>query len=135
MREERYIRFVVAGDATPRWGVRDGDRTHELAAEPWSAGAARTGQVFRADEVSLVAPAQPTKILALGYNYKDLFADPNARTSAREPHYTDAGFEPVLFLKGPNCVTGPGAVIELRGDLAEVWIEVEIAAVIGRRIA
>lgn len=133
MSEERYIRFVTASDATPRWGVRDGDRALELAAEPWSHGAARTGRAFGEAEVMLLAPAQPTKILGLGYNYKDLFSDPIARTSSREPHYTDAGFEPVLFLKGPHCVAGPGAVIELRGDLEEVWVEVEIAAVIGRR--
>ncbi|HUJ60339.1 MAG TPA: fumarylacetoacetate hydrolase family protein, partial [Kofleriaceae bacterium] len=130
MTDERYLRFEL--DGAPRWGVRRGDRVDELSAEPWSPHVARTGRTLDPDELSLLAPAQPTKILALGYNYKDLFADPAARTSAREPHYTDTGFEPVLFLKGPNSLAAPGAAIAL-GELAEVWVEVEIAAVLGRR--
>lgn len=133
MNEERYVRFSTAADPAPRWGQRHGDRVDELSAAPWQPGVTKTGNSYGALELTLVAPAQPTKILALGYNYKDLFGDPIARTSAREPHYTDAGFEPVVFLKGPNCLAAPEAAVALRADTTEVWVEVEIAAVIGRK--
>lgn len=134
MIEERYLRFTVARDPSPRWGLcRDG-RVEELSGEPWSAATDRTGRSHERAALTLLAPAQPTKILALGYNYKDLFADPAGRTSAREPHFTDAGFEPILFLKGPNCVAAPGGRVVLGRDVTEVWVEVEIAAVIGRRV-
>jgi 2-keto-4-pentenoate hydratase/2-oxohepta-3-ene-1,7-dioic acid hydratase in catechol pathway len=127
-----YVRYTI-GTGEPRWGVREGDAIAELSVAPWLAASTRTGTRVAAADAVLRAPAEPTKILALGYNYKDLFEDPNARTSAREPHYTDDGFEPVVFLKGPNCVADPDATVALRADLREVWVEVEIAAVIGRR--
>lgn len=129
---ERYLRFRAGGDPRPRWGRRDGDAVVELSGAPWEASSRPVGDRLDAGLVRL-APAQPTKILALGYNYRDLFSDPAARTSAREPHFTDPGFEPLVFLKGPNCVLDPDAPIRLPRDATEVWVEVEVAAVIGRR--
>lgn len=127
---DRYIRFVDGGDFA--WGLRVGDAEVELlSAEPWNAAARRTGERRPSSGLTLLAPALPTKVLALAYNYKDLFEDSNARTSSREPHYTDAGFEPLVFLKGPNAVTGPNTTILVEDD--EVWVEVEVTAVIGRR--
>jgi 2-keto-4-pentenoate hydratase/2-oxohepta-3-ene-1,7-dioic acid hydratase in catechol pathway len=128
---ERFVRFYTSNDPTRRWGVRDGDDVVALTAAPWDATSQRTQARHR--DVLLAAPATPTKIIALGYNYKELFADPAARANSREAHFTDPGFEPLVFLKGPNCVADPGAVIALRGDVSDVWVEVEIAAVIGRR--
>lgn len=135
--EERYVRFRTGGDPRARWGRRRGGDTGdatviELSAAPWEPGCSELGELPAAD-LALLAPAQPTKILALAYNYRDLFADPAARTSAREPHYTDPGFEPLVFLKGPNCLLDPGAPIRIPRDATEVWVEVEVAAVIGRR--
>src|SRR5438093_13283452 len=127
MIEERYIRFVH--DGAPRWGIRRGRTVDVLSASPWTIGCVKTGANVGGD-VALLAPAEPTKIIALGYNYKDLFADPAARTSAREPHYLDAGFEPVVFLKGPNCVASPDASVGLTLDTNEAWVEVEVAAVL-----
>jgi len=127
-----YLRFHTAADPTPRWGVRRDDAVVELAGAPWT-GAGELARSHRSAEVHLLAPAAPTKILALAYNYKDLFEDAAARTSSREAHYADPGFEPLVFLKGPNALTGPGAAIAIPGPDHEVWVEVEIAAVIGRR--
>jgi len=130
--EERYLRFRAGADPAPRWGRRDGDAVVELSGPPWEAGCRAVGALPAAG-LALLAPAAPTKILALAYNYRDLFADPAARTSAREPHYTDPGFEPLVFLKGPNCLLDPGAPIPFPRGAAEVWVEVEVTAVIGRR--
>lgn len=130
--EERYLRFRAEGDPRPRWGRRSGASVVELSSAPWQAGC-RQVRELPGSGLALLAPAEPTKILALGYNYRDLFADPAARTSAREPHYTDPGFEPLVFLKGPNCLLDPGAPIPMPRDAAEIWVEVEVAAVIGRR--
>jgi 2-keto-4-pentenoate hydratase/2-oxohepta-3-ene-1,7-dioic acid hydratase in catechol pathway len=131
--EARYVRFRAGGDPRARWGRRQGaDVVVELSDAPWEPGCREVGELPAAG-LALLAPARPTKILALAYNYRDLFADPAARTSAREPHYTDPGFEPLVFLKGPNCLLDPGAPIVMPRDAAEVWVEVEVAAVIGRR--
>jgi 2-keto-4-pentenoate hydratase/2-oxohepta-3-ene-1,7-dioic acid hydratase in catechol pathway len=130
---QRFIRFRAGGDPTPRWGRREGGAVVELSAAPWEPGCRDLAE--RAPEgLVLLAPAQPSKLLALAYNYRDLFADPAARTSAREPHYSDPGFEPLVFLKGPNCLLDPGAPIPFPRGAAEVWVEVEVTAVIGRRV-
>jgi 2-keto-4-pentenoate hydratase/2-oxohepta-3-ene-1,7-dioic acid hydratase in catechol pathway len=131
--EARYVRFRAGGDPRARWGrCRGSDVVTELSDAPWAPGCREAGELPAAG-LLLLAPAQPTKILALAYNYRDLFADPAARTSAREPHYTDPGFEPLVFLKGPNCLLDPGAPLVVPRGAAEVWVEVEVAAVIGRR--
>ena len=132
MSEQRFVRFRSPGEPTPRWGRREGGAVVELSAAPWEPGCRDLGE-RAAEGLVLLAPAQPTKILALAYNYRDLFADPAARTSAREPHYTDPGFEPLVYVKGPNCLLDPGAPIPFPRDAAEVWVEVEVTAVIGRR--
>ena len=129
---QRYLRFRAGGDPTPRWGRRAGGAVIELSAAPWEPGCRELAE-RAAEGLILLAPAQPTKILALAYNYRDLFADPAARTSAREAHYTDPGFEPLVFLKGPNCLLDPGAPIPFPRGATEVWVEVEVTAVIGRR--
>lgn len=128
----RYVRFREGTVA--RWGVRsseDDERIELLAAAPWLS-VQRTGESVRFADVELLAPAEPTKILALAYNYKSLFGDPAALAKKSEAHYTDAGFEPLVFLKGPNCVTDPNGTIHVP-PASEVWIEVEVTAVIGRR--
>lgn len=134
MPEQRFLRFVANPTSLVRWGILvDPDTVAELSEAPWRS-LSRTGATYSRSSIRLLAPAEPTKILALAYNYRDLFSDPAARTSAREAHYTDPGFEPLVFLKGPNCVTHPGDPITIPSDVPEVWVEVEVTAIIGRRV-
>jgi len=128
---QRYIRFAT--DAGPRWGAWSASTVAELSHAPWDSASKPTGAEHALAAVRLLAPATPSKIIALGYNFKDLFADPAARTSGREPHYLDQGFEPIIFLKGPNSVADPEASVTLPRECNEVWVEVEVTAVIGRR--
>jgi 2-keto-4-pentenoate hydratase/2-oxohepta-3-ene-1,7-dioic acid hydratase in catechol pathway len=131
MTSERILRFSTADG--PRWGIAGASSVEELSHAPWDAAATRTGRTHALAGLRLLAPATPSKVLALGYNFKDLFADPAARTSAREPHYTDHGFEPIVFLKGPNTIADPDGDVVIPSDCSEVWVEVEVCAVIGRR--
>lgn len=77
------------------------------------------------DACRLLAPVrEPQKILAIGLNYAD-----HARESGVEPPNA-----PVLFVKTPNAVIGPGEPIRWRTrDSQKVDYEAELAAVIGRR--
>ena len=133
---QRYNRFLGAPNQLPSWGRRCGDSPdilEVLSGAPWRPTSVLTGERIALSKVQLLAPAEPTKILALAYNYKDLFADKGARARSDEPHYTDLGFEPLIFLKGPNCISQPNANIELPADGQETWVEVEVTAVIGKR--
>jgi hypothetical protein len=93
----RYVRFRAGGDPAPRWGRREGDLVVALSGPPWEAGCRDVGERAAADLV-LLAPAQPTKFLALADNYRDRVAVPAARAGAGEAHDADPGFEPRCFV-------------------------------------
>jgi 2-keto-4-pentenoate hydratase/2-oxohepta-3-ene-1,7-dioic acid hydratase in catechol pathway len=131
---DRYVRYVRRREGgAPAWGRISNDRIEPLSTAPWHAGARISAPPIDLREVTLAPPAEPTKIVALGYNYRDLFLDSTALVDSKEPHYSDPGFEPVIFLKGPNTLVGHGEPIRPPVGVQEVWVEVEIAAVLGRR--
>jgi 2-keto-4-pentenoate hydratase/2-oxohepta-3-ene-1,7-dioic acid hydratase in catechol pathway len=71
----------------------------------------------------ILAPVDPSNVLALGLNYRSHADEFNAS-------YPDT---PILFLKGINSVTGPGEPIVLpKAGPDEVDYEAELAVVIGK---
>ncbi len=75
-------------------------------------------------DVTLLAPCKPTKIVAVGRNYAAHAAE----------HGAEIPKEPLLFLKPPSSVIGPGGVIIYPRHLSQrVEHEAELAVVIGRR--
>jgi 2-keto-4-pentenoate hydratase/2-oxohepta-3-ene-1,7-dioic acid hydratase in catechol pathway len=72
---------------------------------------------------TLLAPVEPTKVVAVGLNYRAHAAELEMATAA----------EPILFLKPPGAVIGPGAAIERPARSAQVDYEAELVVVVGRR--
>jgi 2-keto-4-pentenoate hydratase/2-oxohepta-3-ene-1,7-dioic acid hydratase in catechol pathway len=74
--------------------------------------------------VDLLAPCEPTKIVAVGRNYAAHAAEDGSEVLA----------EPLPFLKPPSAVIGPGEAIVYPEHLSQ-WVEheAELAVVIGRR--
>jgi len=75
------------------------------------------------EEVELLAPVRPTKIVALGKNYRAHAAEMGS----------DVPLEPLIFLKPPSAVIGPKEPILLPEISERVDYEGELAVVIGRR--
>ena len=75
------------------------------------------------EAVELLAPVQPSKIICIGRNYL---------AHARE-HEVEIPEVPMLFLKPPSAVIGPGASILLPPQSQQVEHEIELAVVIGKR--
>ena len=71
----------------------------------------------------LLPPVQPGKIAAIGLNYRDHAAE---QKKALPP-------EPLVFLKPPSAVIGPGEAIRLPAGVGRVDYESELAVVVGRR--
>jgi 2-keto-4-pentenoate hydratase/2-oxohepta-3-ene-1,7-dioic acid hydratase in catechol pathway len=123
----RWIRFDT-GDG-PRIGRLEGDAVVPLAAASLQdliagRGAEPVGASLPLAEVRVLAPVEPSKILAVGQNYLD-----HIREQGVEP----PGF-PVLFAKFPTSVIGPGDEIRWTDGLTEqVDYEAELAVIIGRR--
>ena len=98
------------------------------------AGATRTGEwtgdgiqfggrVYDPDEVEVLAPAEPTKIIAIGLNYADHAAERDSEIPDR----------PLLFLKTPNTVASHGDTITLPAGKERVDYEAEFGVVIGKQ--
>ncbi len=105
------------------FGVIEGERI-EVIDDPLEPER-RTGEVVAVSEVKLLAPAQPSKVIALGLNYRD--------------HAREMGMpipeQPILFLKPPSAVIGPddNIVYPSGGITARVDYEAELGIVIGRQ--
>jgi 2-keto-4-pentenoate hydratase/2-oxohepta-3-ene-1,7-dioic acid hydratase in catechol pathway len=106
-----------------QFGVIEGDRVRALSAEPW-AGGLPEGPPLPLAEVRLLAPVRPTKVVAVGRNYR--------------AHATELGNdvpkEPLLFIKPSSAVVGPGDAIVIPESSKLVHYEAELAAVMGRTL-
>ncbi len=71
----------------------------------------------------LLAPIVPSKIVAIGLNYKDHAAEQQKPLPA----------EPMLFIKPSTAVIGPGDPIRLPSGVGRIDYESELAVVIGKR--
>lgn len=81
------------------------------------------GDVLALEEVELLAPCQPSKIVCIGLNYVEHAHE--LKMALPE--------EPILFLKPPSSAIGPYEEIVLPGSSRQVEYEGELGVVIGKR--
>jgi 2-keto-4-pentenoate hydratase/2-oxohepta-3-ene-1,7-dioic acid hydratase in catechol pathway len=114
----------ASDEASPRYGLIEGENVIEVSGPPW--GAWRRGsRSWRLSDVRLLAPVEPSKIVCIGRNY----AAHAAELGNEIPK------EPLMFLKPPSSIIGPGEAIVLPKYSQRVEHEGELALVIGRRCA
>ncbi|MGP7970739.1 MAG: Rv2993c-like domain-containing protein, partial [Desulfobaccales bacterium] len=94
----RIVRFELQGRTG--YGIIEGEKISVLWGAPYDGGWAKTtGEVLSLPEVTLLAPCEPSKIVAVGINYRD--------------HSAETGYavppEPMLFMKPSTAVIGPDA--------------------------
>ena len=119
----RYVRYDDGGDVS--YGVEDGDTIHELDAAPW-AGGKRTGNSLDASGVTLLAPAEPSKVIAVGYNYISHREEMTHEEPRPIPEH------PPLFLKLPTSITGPDTGVVYPEGATALHFEGALVVVIGK---
>lgn len=107
----------------PCYGLIEGEAVYAIEGSVFGEFR-RMEKVAALADVSLLAPCQPTKILAVGLNY---------RTHAAEAGM-DVPPEPLVFSKPPSSVIGPLEPIVYPTLSRQVDYEGELAVVIGRRV-
>lgn len=116
----RIVRFRV-GDKI-RYGALEGNRVAEYSGTPFSAFR-RGRRRYAASQVVLLAPVLPSKIVAVGLNYRD--------------HAHELGLsvpdEPIIFLKPVSALVGPDDPIVYPPQSRRVDYEAELAIVMKRR--
>jgi 2-keto-4-pentenoate hydratase/2-oxohepta-3-ene-1,7-dioic acid hydratase in catechol pathway len=105
------------------WGVLKEETLFPIKGSPFKQFQIK-GESVSASRVSLLAPAEPTKIVAVGANYRN-----HAQEMGRPlPE------EPLLFLKPPSAVIGPNDIIVYPRMAKRVDYEGELAVVIKKRV-
>lgn len=117
----KILRFSE-GSGQPRWGCLEGGDVYELDGDPLASP--RIGRcVAPLAKVRLYAPCEPSKVICAAINYWG--------ATDMEPGQT----EPVFFLKSPTSICGPGdEIVSTFPPEIVCWGEVELTAVIGRRM-
>jgi 2-keto-4-pentenoate hydratase/2-oxohepta-3-ene-1,7-dioic acid hydratase in catechol pathway len=117
----RIVRFELTGRTG--YGILAGEKIDVLWSTPYDGGLNNTvGEIMSLPAVKLLAPCEPSKIVALGLNYRD--------HAAEFGHPIPA--EPLIFLKPSSAVIGPDDDIVYPAMSRRVDYEAELAVVIGR---
>lgn len=108
----------------PIYGILHGDVVYRLrAGNPFAAPPEPAEPIGRLDELTLLPPCEPTKIVAVGRNYAAHAAEQRVEVPA----------EPLLFLKPPSALIGYDDAIILPAESQQVDHEAELVVIIGRR--
>ena len=115
------IRFVrYRADSAVSYGILEEAAVREIRGDPFHYS--ETSAVRPLSEVKLLCPCQPSKILAVGGNYRShmdgrpLFAHPE------------------IFFMPPSALQNPGDPIRIPRDAIDVHYEGELVVIIGRRL-
>jgi 2-keto-4-pentenoate hydratase/2-oxohepta-3-ene-1,7-dioic acid hydratase in catechol pathway len=118
----RWVRFRRRDGGTG-FGVLEGSRVSVYEGELFERPQP-TGAMLAIDEVTLIAPCAPSKIVALWNNFHALAA----KLGKAAPSH------PLYLIKPGSCVAGPGEAIRRpQGYRGKIAYEGELGIVIGRR--
>ncbi|WP_210497425.1 fumarylacetoacetate hydrolase family protein [Microvirga antarctica] len=120
----RIVRFQSRGRPTPSYGILEDDVVYAVRGTPFDGDLARTGSSEPLSSVTLLAPCEPTKIVAGGISYRS--------------HAVEMGLaiptEPVFFLKPSTCITGPDATIDYPQQSERLEYEAELAVIVKNKM-
>ncbi len=119
----KLVRFLPPGKDNALYGIVKGNRVCTIVASPFEGMIVETSEEYDLDAATLLAPCIPSKVVAVGLNYTD--------------HAKELGMalpeEPLIFLKPPSSVIGPGQAIVCPASSQQVEYEAELGVVIGKR--
>ncbi len=110
--------------ASVKFGLIEGDSIREISAAPWKDWK-KGMRSFQLKDCRLAVPVLPSKIVCVGRNY--------AAHAAEFGH--EMPKEPMIFLKPPSSVIGPGESIVLPKYSQRVEHEAELGVVISKTCA
>jgi 2-keto-4-pentenoate hydratase/2-oxohepta-3-ene-1,7-dioic acid hydratase in catechol pathway len=119
----KFTRFEADGKVA--YGIIKSETVTEISAAPFGAYD-KTGNEYPLSQVKLLAPCEPSKVLATALNYKSHLPHIPGITGSAAPT------QPELFYKVPSSIINPGDTIVLPADVRPVEEEAELVVVIGK---
>lgn len=115
--------YRIEHNGRPVYALRTGDDTEwsRLDGDPF--GEYTTGAPIPDPGARILAPVQPSKIVAVGLNYRDHAREMNKPLPS----------EPLIFLKPSTAVVGPGDPIVMPSQAGRVDYEAELGIVMRKR--
>jgi len=113
----RYVRYEADGAVS--YGLLEGDGIRPISGDLFGAHEVTSSTIPLA-RVHLLAPVNPSKVIAVGLNYQSHLGE---RSPAAYPG---------LFAKYPTCIVGPEAAVVRPPDSRNLHYEGEMVVVIGR---
>ncbi len=113
----KYVRYSHEGRTS--YGILDGDTIRQLDGDLFSSPQT-SGHTVTFSDVAILAPCEPSKVIAVGLNYRSHLG---ARPAAEYPG---------LFAKYPTSIVGHGADIVIPPDSKNLHYEGELVIVIGK---
>jgi 2-keto-4-pentenoate hydratase/2-oxohepta-3-ene-1,7-dioic acid hydratase in catechol pathway len=120
-------------DGEPRLGLLDGDRVVDAgpapaagfdgSAQAWEQVARASGVSVPLSRVTILPPVRPSKVLAIGLNYRSHVEETNLQ-------HPDS---PVVFAKFPSSIIGTGQQIVIPREETRPDFEGEIAVIVSKR--
>ncbi len=117
----RFVRYQTE-ENSPRYGWILKDKIGDIEGDLFGEFR-RLDATTPLDEVKLLAPSQPSKILCVGRNYA---------AHAKE-HNAEMPKLPLIFFKPPSAINNPNDAIILPHQSQQVEHEAELVVVIGKR--
>ncbi len=117
------IRYERNGKTKHGWMVEDEHKVRVIEGDIYKRNGAptvMTGLELSLDEVCMLAPCTPSKVVCIGVNYRDHAAEMGKEVPK----------EPLMFLKPSTSVIGPGGAIVYPRETKNLHYEGELAVVI-----
>jgi len=118
-----YVRYRYQGKTS--YGILDGQIVREMRGGLFG-GQAETGITASLGQIELLWPCEPSKILAVGLNYR-------SHLKSHAPG-RPAPANPEIFYKPASALLASGGKIQIPPDARDVHYEGELAVVIGKTI-
>lgn len=115
----KIVRFE--NDGKNRYGILKNDSIRVISGSSFDS-IAETNETCTVEKVKFLAPCMPSKIVAVGVNYK---------SHAREMN-SPIPREPLFFLKPPTAIIGPEDKIRYPSSSKQVDYEGELGVIIGK---
>jgi 2-keto-4-pentenoate hydratase/2-oxohepta-3-ene-1,7-dioic acid hydratase in catechol pathway len=125
----KILRFIekVATSTDSKTGILNGEKVVEVAQSildfPLSEEELDKKQEYSLDDIIILPPVSPSKVVAVGLNYQDHAAELNM----------DIPDEPIIFIKPPSTVIGHEDDIIYPPQTNNLHYEAELAIVIGKK--
>lgn len=116
----KFLRFFA--NNKEKFGYLEGNKIVELKENFLINPTDRTGNQFSLEEVKLLAPVKPGKVVAIGLNYVKHAEEVNKPLPE----------EPMIFMVSNTAIIGPDEEIRLHDQEHETHFEAELVVVIGK---